>query len=367
MLRAMEPLVVRDGLKASYAEAGAECAAHSMRLCSSAELDELCCQTGCNMDGVLVWTSDDCSRKGTLSANETLRHKRWKASFGRAHVVDTVDSGFDWNLTSYIPPKQLPSSLQRIPRAVYQTYKMPHAQIPKGMRRAMASFQRLSPEYSHTYFDDAACTAYVAAEGHRFPGLQKAYEVMLSGAGRADLFRALLIWVEGGVYADADIILQIPLSRILRPADEGLTSYDPHMERGMLQMVLAFMPRHPMVSRLLMRAIETTLECYRSSDAMDCNPVDASGPAAVKRAIYEELGEVHHGNNRLTLNATHWTADRKAHVRMLDRRMVVGIPGAPRDNTVFRLKYDEYKAEAQKAGDPPQGWMSYKKLTTGHH
>jgi len=83
-------------------------------------------------------------------------------------------------------------------------------------------------------------------------------------------------------------------------------------------------------------AIETmTSEPNRSSQL---SPVDASGPAAVKRAIYEELGEVHHGNNRLTLNATHWTADRKAHVHMLDRRMVVGIPGAPRDSTVFRLR-----------------------------
>jgi len=137
------------------------------------------------------------------------------------------------------------------------------------------------------------------------------------------------------------------------------------MERGMLQMVLAFMPRHPVVGRLLARAITTTLECYRNADADDCNPVDASGPVAVKRAVYEELGEVYHANNRLTLNVTHWTADRKAHVRMLDVRKLLGIPGAPKDNTAFRLKYDTYGDEARKAGDPPNGWMSYKKLTTG--
>ena len=89
----------------------------------------------------------------------------------------------------------------------------------------------------------------------------------------------------------------------------------------MLQMVLAFMPRHPVVGRLLARAITTTLECYRNADADDCNPVDASGPVAVKRAVYEELGEVYHANNRLTLNVTHWTADRKAHVRMLDEAL----------------------------------------------
>ena len=49
-------------------------------------------------------------------------------------------------------------------------------------------------------------------------------------------------------------------------------------------------------------------------------------------------------------------------------RKLLGIPGAPKDNTfntAFRLKYDTYGDEARKAGDPPNGWMSYKKLTTG--
>ena len=201
MLRGMKPLIASDGLRASHADAVAECSAHGMRLCSSAELDELCCQTGCNMDAALVWTSDNCDQTAALLTNATRRRKRGKSSFGRAHVVETVGHGFDWSLTAHTPPRQLPSGLHRIPRNVYQTYKMPFARLPKGMRHAMASYQRLSPKYSHTYFDDAACAAYVAAEGHRFPGFQEAHKVMRSGAGRADLFRALLIWVEGGVCA----------------------------------------------------------------------------------------------------------------------------------------------------------------------
>ena len=56
-----------DGHLTSFAEAGAECAAHGRRLCTRRELDDgNCCRAGCNMDGVLVWSSDECT---SIAAN----------------------------------------------------------------------------------------------------------------------------------------------------------------------------------------------------------------------------------------------------------------------------------------------------------
>ena len=51
-----------DTRLASFAEAEAECAAHGRRLCTRRELEDgKCCRTGCNMDGMLVWSSDECA------------------------------------------------------------------------------------------------------------------------------------------------------------------------------------------------------------------------------------------------------------------------------------------------------------------
>ena len=51
-----------DSRLTSFAEAGAECAAHGRRLCTRRELEDgKCCRAGCNMDGVLVWSSDACA------------------------------------------------------------------------------------------------------------------------------------------------------------------------------------------------------------------------------------------------------------------------------------------------------------------
>ena len=50
-----------DGFAASLTEAEAECNSRRMRLCTRAELaSNVCCQTGCVMDKLLVWTADDC-------------------------------------------------------------------------------------------------------------------------------------------------------------------------------------------------------------------------------------------------------------------------------------------------------------------
>ena len=51
-----------DSRLASFTEAEAECAAHGRRLCTRRELEDgKCCRAGCNMDAMLVWSSDECA------------------------------------------------------------------------------------------------------------------------------------------------------------------------------------------------------------------------------------------------------------------------------------------------------------------
>ena len=53
-----------SGLAATHGEAVSACAAHGMRLCSLEELaSQICCRTGCLMDGRRVWTNGACSAR----------------------------------------------------------------------------------------------------------------------------------------------------------------------------------------------------------------------------------------------------------------------------------------------------------------
>ena len=73
---------------------------------------------------------------------------------------------------------------------------------------------------------------------------------------RCDLWRYLLIWSEGGVYADADAVLQRPLRAVLLPTDQALTGLG---QDALEQYVLAYAPYHPIIRRVLEQAVAQVL------------------------------------------------------------------------------------------------------------
>lgn len=75
----LRPRTTINTLKATLAEAEAECAAHGLRLCTSTELEqEWCCATGCGMDHVRVWAADRSVCRGTnISRGHEWATERW--------------------------------------------------------------------------------------------------------------------------------------------------------------------------------------------------------------------------------------------------------------------------------------------------
>ena len=106
-----------------------------------------------------------------------------------------------------------PPSL-RIPRTIHQT--VPYGK-PGGRAAALrASWAALNPGWTVRLYTDTHAAAFVAAE---FPQYLSAYYALPKPAGRADLFRVLVLLRRGGVYADADAACVRPLDDLLRLGD----------------------------------------------------------------------------------------------------------------------------------------------------
>ena len=61
------------GWWSSHSEAKTECAARGLRLCSRTELHRnKCCRAGCNMDPLLVWTSEPCSEQECINCRRPV-------------------------------------------------------------------------------------------------------------------------------------------------------------------------------------------------------------------------------------------------------------------------------------------------------
>jgi hypothetical protein len=84
------------------------------------------------------------------------------------------------------------------------------------MLQSSTSWQEQNPEYEYTLYDHADARSFVH-EHH--PGISGLYDGLRHDIQRADLFRYLVVWSRGGVYADIDTICQVPLRLWLSPLD----------------------------------------------------------------------------------------------------------------------------------------------------
>lgn len=122
-------------------------------------------------------------------------------------------------ITYYIkPPAHARDPRRLIPRIVHQTWFEPlqddRAKYP-NMSRLTESFRKSGWEYK--FYSDDDSVAFLDA--HFPPAVREAYDALIPGAFKADLFRYCVLLIYGGVYADVDILLETSLDSI--PIDVG--------------------------------------------------------------------------------------------------------------------------------------------------
>ena len=172
---------------------------------------------------------------------------------------------------------------QLIPRIMWQTHKASWPDVPAGIGRAAASWYRLNPEYEYVYYSDAAMRKFVRREGWRVSGFERAFESVSTGAGRCDLWRYLLVYLRGGVYADMDSKLWRPLRSFVGASDEAVSGVG-HDEHGLEQWVLLYRRSHP----LLRRALELAVRNVLHADGRRSTIVE-TGPSLLYQATLQVL------------------------------------------------------------------------------
>lgn len=101
-----------------------------------------------------------------------------------------------------------------LPKIIHQTYA--DRNIPAAYRKNIEQIKRLCPGWEYRFYDNGDVRDYIAGN---FPGYLKYYDCIDSryGAARADFFRYLVIYKEGGVYLDLKSTLSRSLDEVLLP------------------------------------------------------------------------------------------------------------------------------------------------------
>ena len=141
------------------------------------------------------------------------------------------------------------------------------------------------------YADDKEALEYVRA---RWPHAADAYQSLVPGAFKADLWRLLVLFEFGGVYADLGFLFVAPLHDTLVDFDndELVLVVDPPQHHadgteleGLYQAFMAAYPRHAVVGAMIEAVLENVVAQEYGTGALDI-----TGPIAVARVFRACVG-----------------------------------------------------------------------------
>lgn len=93
-----------------------------------------------------------------------------------------------------------------IPKHIHQIWIGPNP-CPELWIRTVRNF---CATYRYNYTLWTECSIETALSFDAIPGFQEAYSRQTSLPGRADLLRYLILWLHGGIYLDADVVIANP-------------------------------------------------------------------------------------------------------------------------------------------------------------
>ena len=172
-----------------------------------------------------------------------------------------------------------------LPKNIFQTWES--ARVNEPTRQAVNTWLHLNPDWQYCFFDKDKRRAFI--ENNFSSHVLAAYDSLIPGAYKADLWRYCILYVKGGVYADIKISLCKPLNILLDQATE-FTSVNErqgahHLKGAIWNTFMASRPGHP----FLKHAIDMIVENVRQRD-YGKNALYPTGPFLLGRAINTTLG-----------------------------------------------------------------------------
>ena len=156
-----------------------------------------------------------------------------------------------------LPPRDKMEYEQRIPKTIWQTMKT--NQVPLCIKSYVDSWITLNPEYKYRFFDDNDIIEFLTTD---FPDYLDGYQKLKYGASKADLWRYLIIYKYGGVYADIDCLCINPLREWVDPNAAFVTALGTN--RDICQWLIITVPHNP----IFLRAAQKTLQNSEKNNSL---------------------------------------------------------------------------------------------------
>lgn len=133
--------------------------------------------------------------------------------------INMINNSYSCTINTKFKLEKIPSipsiSKQLIPKVIMQTYKT--SDVRNEIYNSTISWLICNPEYKYDFYDDERCILFIQKY---FPKeVLDAFNNLIPGAYKADLFRYCYLYICGGVYTDIDNICMCNLKNIINDDD----------------------------------------------------------------------------------------------------------------------------------------------------
>ena len=196
---------------------------------------------------------------------------------------------------------------ERIPKIVHQTYFTKN--LPEKLQNNLDKMKAENPDWEFRLYDDEDIAQFISAH---FASLLPVYQRINTkyGAAKADFFRYLVMYKEGGVYLDIKSGLNKPLNSIIHTSDKYVLSHWPRFYPKIMlgqhpgitnplgelqQWYIIAIPGHPFLKSVI-ENVCNNIKHYNPlvHDFGSWGVFNLTGPIAYTEAIYPLLSQYPH-------------------------------------------------------------------------
>lgn len=177
-----------------------------------------------------------------------------------------------------------------IPLNLFQTWRTKN--LPPNMRKVVNKLKQDNPEFNYFLYDDNDCREFIARYFEE--DVLMAFDTLIPGAYKADLWRYCVLYIEGGIYLD------IKLQCVNGFKLMELTEKDHHlaMDRvgpvSIYNAVMASQPKHPFLLMAIQQIVKNVKSLYYG-----ISPLCPTGPLMLGELILKH-------RLKLNIDLTHY-------------------------------------------------------------
>ena len=223
-----------------------------------------------------------------------------------------------WPFGSSLSPKAVPD--EEFPKKIWQTWTVSPLAFQERELNRVRSWMAKNPGHRYEVLTDDNAQVYVEEHfgpdgGYYRPDILYAYRSLSVQILKADLLRYLVMYIEGGVYADIDVEALKPISQFIPPSpdynetnidlvigvevDEPSFGFHPILgpkSQSFCQWTFMSKPRSPAILRLINNVISWLDNLSRTQNVPIANItvtfddiIKGTGPSAFTSAILAEM------------------------------------------------------------------------------